>query len=303
MTPEERHVAPFEGLPDEGELEKRTTQRPVSVNWHVWPRCNYRCSFCYGTFEGISQTLPREYAIQVPRLLRAAGTEKINFAGGEPTLCPHLPDLLRTSREEGLVTMIVTNATRLTDDYLDHIQEWTDWIAISVDSVSSAVEAYLGRGYGDHVELAKAAARRVKARGIQLKINTTVTGWTWQEDMHSLLQELAPDRWKVFQVLRIRGENDHFDPHGWITREQFQDFLRKHADLRPVGEDNEDMTGSYLMLDPLGRFFQNFAGVYTSSESILKIGVEEALGQVGWDRSKFVRRGGLYDWSQRTRRG
>lgn len=64
--------------------------------------------------------------------------------------------------------------------------------------------------------------------------------------------------------------------------------------MKPVAEDNDMMTGSYLMLDPLGRFFQNFGKRHYYSKSILEIGVEEAIMQVGWDLNKFIARGGDY---------
>src|SRR3972149_6191899 len=110
----------------------------------------------------------------------------------------------------------------VTDAFLDKAGEWIDWVAISIDSASGNTEALLGRGFGNHVDLVRAAARRVRSRGIRLKINTTVTALSWNEDLHPLLEELRPDRWKVFQVLPIRGENDAFGPHGWVTQEQFE---------------------------------------------------------------------------------
>lgn len=41
------------------------------------------------------------------------GFRTINFAGGEPTLCPWLPDLLRRAKELNLTTAIVTNGILL----------------------------------------------------------------------------------------------------------------------------------------------------------------------------------------------
>lgn len=277
------------------ELGERTPSRPVSVNWHLWPWCNYGCTFCYATFPGIRSILPKEEALKVLRLLKEAGCEKVTFAGGEPTLCTYLPDLLRAAKECGLVTMIVTNGTRITEEYLRRIAPWTDWIAISVDSAREDVEAALGRGVGDHVRVVREAARLVRAFGVRLKVNTVVTALTWEEDMHPLIRELGPERWKVFQALPIRGENDAFD--GWVTDAQFRAFMGRHADLDPIGEDNDAMTDSYVMLDPLGRFYQNAEGLYTHSEPVLEVGVLTALGQVGWNRGKMDRRGGLWDWA------
>ncbi|WP_282071372.1 hypothetical protein [Polaribacter atrinae] len=46
------------------------------------------------------------------RKIAAAGFEKITFAGGEPMLCPWLPKLIKTAKELGLTTMIVTNGSQ-----------------------------------------------------------------------------------------------------------------------------------------------------------------------------------------------
>lgn len=278
-------------------LAGRLPLSPVSVNWHLWPFCNYKCRFCFATFSGNPETLRLEDTIRIPALLRDAGTEKLTFVGGEPTLHPQLPRLLRASKATGLTTMVVTNGYLLANGYLDRIQDHVDWIALSVDSASNEVEEALGRGHGDHVDRTLVAADLVKEAGIRLKVNTVVTALTWQEDMHPLILRLGPERWKVFQVLRIFGENDGVGPEMWITTDQFRSFLARHADLNPIGEDNGAMTGSYLMLDPLGRFFQNSAGSYEYSASILEVGVLHALAEVGWDAEKFVRRGGRYGWA------
>ena len=56
------------------------------------------------------------------------------------------------------------------------------------------------------------------------------------------------------------------------------------------------MTGSYVMVDPAGRFFDNVAGGYTYSRSIIDVGVEEALREVSIDSEKFLSRDGIYHW-------
>ena len=87
---------------------------PLSVSWHLWPDCNFKCTYCFATFRDIPGTLSEREALPVLDHLREAGTEKVSFVGGEPTLCPHLPALIRHARDIGLVTMLVTNGSRLT---------------------------------------------------------------------------------------------------------------------------------------------------------------------------------------------
>jgi organic radical activating enzyme len=40
-----------------------------------------------------------------------SGLGKITFAGGEPTLCPWLHDLIAIAKKTGMVTMLVTNGS------------------------------------------------------------------------------------------------------------------------------------------------------------------------------------------------
>ena len=60
-------------------------------------------------------------------------------------------------------------------------------------------------------------------------------------------------------------------------------------------ETNDLMTGSYVMVDPAGSFFDNVAGSHTYSRSIVEVGVDEALKDVSVDSEKFLSRKGLYD--------
>ena len=266
-----------------------------SLNWHVWPNCNYKCKFCFATFQD-KEHLKREDYLKIPPVLAHFGVKKINYVGGEPMLFPHLGELLSVSKQSGLVTSIVTNGSMLTRDFLDQNQKNLDWIGISIDSSSENTERMLGRGNGRHVRMAVKAASTVKEYGIKLKINTVVTQLNYNDDMRSLISELEPDRWKVFQFLPIEGENDRPAFRMLITNEQFMEFVKRHEHLRPVYEDNNAMTGSYIMIDPLGRLFQNWNRKYRYSTSILEIGFPEALGQVGWDSKKYIERGGRYKW-------
>jgi len=61
-------------------------------------------------------------------------------------------------------------------------------------------------------------------------------------------------------------------------------------------ENNDEMTQSYIMVTPDGKFYQNSAeSVYKYSDEILSLGVVTALNQVGFDYTKFEQRGGAYE--------
>lgn len=85
-----------------------------------------------------------------------------------------------------------------------------------------------------------------------------------------------------------------------MTDEQFADFVLNNQILDPqikvVAESEEHIRGSYLMIDPLGRMYDNVDGHHRFSSKILEVGIEQALRQVEFDVDKFKARNGIYDW-------
>jgi radical S-adenosyl methionine domain-containing protein 2 len=282
-----------------------------SVNYHLWEPCNMRCKFCFAGFKDVKKSilpkghLPREQSIQVVQQLADLGFEKITFAGGEPTLCAWLPELIATAKQAGLTTMIVTNGSKLTDSFLQENRSHLDWIAISVDSLNADTNNMSGRAISGVTSLQSdyyfSLADRIKQYGYGFKVNTVISRLNFNEDMSDFIRYSKPKRWKIFQVLPIIGQNDlHIDSFR-ITDEQFQIFINKHSHLQDittiVPESNTQMKGSYAMVDPAGRFYDNASGTHNYSEPILKTGALKAIKQVNYDFEKFILRDGLYDWN------
>lgn len=276
---------------------------PVSINWTITTCCNYRCKYCFAHFPELQHCpiLSFDQMRQVPPLLADAGCQKLTFVGGEPTLHPLLPELLNISKEIGLTTMLVSNGSTLTPSFIRKLEPALDWLCLSVDSQFEDVQLKMGRGSGPHVAQTLRNVALVRETRIRLKLNTVVTRNNLEEDMSGFVESLWPWRWKVFQFLPIQGENDSVASELAVSEEEFNSFKDRHSQL-PVAvfENNKDMTGSYVMLSPQGQFFSNFNGVYRYSESILDRSVHLALEQVGWDKERFLDRGGLYDWNATT---
>ncbi|MBA3546792.1 MAG: hypothetical protein H0T76_09945 [Nannocystis sp.] len=80
----------------------------------------------------------------------------------------------------------------------------------------------------------------IRARGLRLKLNTVVTALNWREDMSEFVRRVAPERWKVFQVLPIGGQNDGAVDDLLIDAAQFRAFVDRHVplanNLAPIAE-------------------------------------------------------------------
>lgn len=292
---------------DQGNADDPLPALPT-VNFHFWAPCNMRCGFCFAPFNDLKVTLPkghlqREEALSLVRKLAAHGFKKITFVGGEPTLAPWLPELLATARETGMVSSMVTNGKKLSSDWLNDFGHLLDWIALSIDSLDHATNVRSGRtvnGKPIREETYFDLCKEIQSHGIRLKINTVVHAFNWQEMMHPFIDKVGPFRWKIMQVLPVVGENHESFQKFAISQHQFNAFVGKNrpsnGGIAIVPEDNEVMRGSYVMVNPAGCFFDNSTGGYTTSEPILNIGVENALGQVNIDSRKFNQRDGAYDF-------
>jgi radical S-adenosyl methionine domain-containing protein 2 len=294
-------------------MQQTTKQFIPSVNFHLWEPCNMRCKFCFATFQDVKHSilpkghLPREQAIQVALQLADIGFEKITFAGGEPSLCPWLPELIRTAKEAGMTTMIVTNGSKLTDEFLIANKSHLDWIAVSIDSLSPDTNIEIGRAISGRTPLTPDyymdLMDRIKSYGYGLKINTVVTSRNFNENLSELIEYAKPKRWKILQALPIQGQNDNKIDSLQVTQEQFFHFVETHKMLdgitNIIPETNNDMKGSYAMVDPAGRFYDNAKGIHNYSRPILEVGARIAIQEVNYDFDKFIERGGIYDWKSK----
>jgi radical S-adenosyl methionine domain-containing protein 2 len=272
-------------------------RRIRSVNWHITARCNYRCKFCF------SQKLNGELtsiveAKEILTYLRSMGMEKINFVGGEPTLHPLFFEFVRFAKELDFVVSVVSNGYYLTRDIILDLKPFVDWIGLSIDSADEEVEVVLGRGKGGHVKRVLELSEMVREARIKLKINTTVTKLNWFEDMRPLIRRLKPDRWKVFQVLHISGQNDQYFGELSITEDQFSYFKSLNQGcikgVAVVFEGNHEMIGSYFMLSPSGMVMSNLDGTNRTLKCLANID-RESLSQI-LNVKQYLGRGGIYSW-------
>ena len=293
---------------------------PIAVNWHLEAYCNYSCSFCYAplTEQRLMERLTEEEGIKLIQDLSSCGVEKINFVGGEPMLHRHLDAWIIAAKSCGLTTSIVSNGTKMTEEWLTKMRPYLDWLGLSIDASNDEMHLLMGRGlkgeiksgFSRHLERSKRAWRISQRLGYGLKLNTVVTSVNAHDDMSELVKILRPHRWKIFRVLRIVGENDGRVEPLLISPNHFDDYMARHRrslqdfkEINIVAEDNEDMLGTYAMIDPQGRAYTNKNRRYLySKKSCVEVGFLDAWNEVvsGFSEYRFENRGGEWDWKRQV---
>lgn len=271
-----------------------------TVSFHLVKPCNMSCKFCYATYNtfGVNKQLTIDEVKIILKKLKDAGVEKVTFAGGEPMLYKQLPATIYYAKQISLVTSIITNGSMLTWDWLNRMNGILDWIGLSIDSLDNETNIKIGRitkkgelpDYFALVDMINAHQFNYK-----LKINTVVNRFNETENLSDFITHSSTKRWKVFDTLRVEGQNEaQFDA---IKSTDFNGFIINNAHESMVVETNDLMTGSYLLIDPKGRIYENWGKDTRKSESLITHSVKECLSQVSLDSSKFLERGGIYNWN------
>lgn len=282
----------------------RDVRNPIVINWHVTEACNYHCGYCYAKWQRVDRTdLIRDAAATEALLLSLHAhfgsadrpRPRLNFAGGEPLLyADRVLSAMRLARSIGFDVSLITNGSRFNAGMVADLAPELSLLGLSIDSAVPEVLAAIGRQdrHAQHLDLQALSRHVAMARCINpelaLKINTVVCSANWQDDLSAAIRDLAPQRWKVLRMLPVINRDLE------VSNQQFRSFVERHASLKDVMvvEDNNVMVGSYIMVDPTGRFFQNRSGTsgYDYSPLILNVGAEEAFSLIGWSSLKFDRR-------------
>ncbi len=147
---------------------------PYRMDLALTYRCQNDCIHCYNE-ERRAQELPLEVWLAVVDRVREAGVPHIVFTGGEPTLSPHLRDLILRSEEHGQITGLITNGRRLGQDgYLrDLIKAGLDHVQITLLSHRASIHDSLTHSEGSWQETVEGIKVTV-GEDVYLSTNTTI---------------------------------------------------------------------------------------------------------------------------------
>ena len=302
-------------------MKQRENIQPLNVeelviNWHVTEACNYKCQYCYAKWndkrnmkelihhpEKAMELLSKLYDFfkteNLKNPLRSQmnwKSARLNFAGGETLLYKdHIHQLIQEAKKIGFKVSIITNGSTLDPELIKKLAPYLSILGVSVDSNDLTTNNSIGRvdRKGNILNTGDIVSNLSLARSINpnmdIKINSVINKFNFDEDMNEFIASIAPDKWKVLQMLPIITSGLV------ITKAQYQTFVRNHQQHKNIMsvEDNKGMQGSYLMIDPLGRFFQNTEELdegYCYSSPIIEVSVASALSEVDFSVPKFSSR-------------
>ena len=102
-------------------------------------RCNFRCPYCRGIMKELQGDISWEKAKEVIDMWTSGNLHNVRFSGGEPTVWPHLLELVKYTRRYDCFDHIAisTNGSASIETYMELVEAGANDFSISLDACCS----------------------------------------------------------------------------------------------------------------------------------------------------------------------
>jgi len=204
-------------------------------------RCNLRCVYCMPAqgmvFQPREELLTDDELIRLVGLFARSGFAKLRLTGGEPTVRPHLEELIRQMKTfDGIEEISMTTnglllprmAAGLKDAGLDRIN-------VSIDTLDPLKFKFLTRG--GRLDLVLAGIAEAERVGIgPIKLNTVVVRGQNEHEVIDMAALSIEKPWEVrfLEIMPMEGVGMVYD-EGLVRTEETKALLESHyGPLRPI---------------------------------------------------------------------
>jgi len=195
-----------------------STRHPLLAQLVVIRRCNLDCAYC-NEYDAHSPPVPLPAIQERVAALARLGTAAITCTGGEPTLHPDLPAIIRAIRGHGIIATLITNGSLLTAERIAALNDaGLQEMQISIDNIEpDEVSSKSLRGLGKKLDLLAEHAR------FKVNINS-VLGLSDERTVDALaVAEAARERGFSHSVAIVHDDDGIMKP---LSRKQHDTYKR-----------------------------------------------------------------------------
>jgi GTP 3',8-cyclase len=210
-------------------------------------RCNFRCVYCMPAlgmkFQPKEEHLTDGELLRLIRLFARTGVNKVRLTGGEPTIRPHLVDLVRGIKSFPGITEVsmTTNALLLGRLAQDLAVAGLDRVNVSIDTLDP--DRFKAMTRGGRLDLVWRGIEAADEAGLRpIKLNTVVVKGQNDEEVRDLAALTLDRDWQIrfLEIMPMEGVADVHDEN-LVTSEETQARLEaRYGPLLPVETDPAD---------------------------------------------------------------
>ncbi len=247
------------------------TGRLLSMEIEFNSACNFRCLSCYAANQPspADELTPEEFK-DVILQAKDLGARKIIILGGEPMLYPHLMEMIRFIRGQGMEIEMFTNGVNITAGAARELYRHQVVVALKMNTFDEKVQDLLSGRSGAYQQIQTAFKNLGSAgypKGVPMGVSTVICRqnireladmWVWlrEQDLTPYFEMITPQGnakrndvldvdvnqvHEVFQTIaRIDSERygNHWDPQpplvaGECRRHQFSCAVNSRGNVQP----------------------------------------------------------------------
>lgn len=144
---------------------------PKRVYWEITRTCNLNCANCYNRYRSVKNEMTFEQQRYLAQMLYDNGVWIIQLTGGEPTVVPHVWELVAYLSDLGFYVAMGSNGIYSRDTLNSMLRSPLDWIIISIDDEH---EKQAGKATLKHLLPAKETIRALIGANKRVRVNTLI---------------------------------------------------------------------------------------------------------------------------------
>jgi GTP 3',8-cyclase len=197
-------------------------------------RCNFRCMYCMPAvgmqFQQRDELLTDDELVRLVGLFAKAGVTKLRLTGGEPTIRPHLTELIRAFKSFPGINEIAmtTNALLLSRKAQEFSDAGLDRINVSIDTLDPVKFRFMTRG--GRFDMVWEGIEAADRAGLgPIKLNSVVLRGHNEHEVHELAKLTIDRPWQVrfLEIMPMEGVGMVYE-EGLVTSAETRAELEAH---------------------------------------------------------------------------
>lgn len=242
---------------------------PFYLGWEVSGKCNLNCIYCFAE-DAIHTENTANIMDTVDSILKI-NPMVVGLSGGEPTLNPNLPDIIRKFHGKAHLILNTNGTTKLLSRIVPDLKMSNVLVRLTVDVLNNDVLNRIRPPYDmppegfDQVSIITENIKNLVKENVNLLIHTVLTNYNkeYLEKTAEQLISLGVKRWHFYPVNKCDKCKDFYDEI-YVTIPEIKkicgSLISKYGDkihiTYPTSElNNRDC--AILLVDSTGRFFVN----------------------------------------------
>lgn len=173
------------------------------VDWRITSQCNCSCEFCYASEN--RKALSNEDIMKIAEKICAIGVRYVCVSGGEPLLCPALPEVIKYFYEHGVKVFLSTNGS-LYLERVDKIEPYIHKLSLPLDGYDAKSNTCGGRPEWAFDKVKEILDFYASSQSdLFIKVSTVLVKGNCNkahlDKMRALLQKYNISQWKIYELV------------------------------------------------------------------------------------------------------